>query len=74
MKGCNVLRPASGRPSALRRFGISLSVVLAALAAAASPCAFAGSFVPSETVFPATTRAWLSVANPQELQASFDRT
>jgi len=30
--------------------------------------------VPSETIFPVTTRAWISVANPQELQASFDRT
>jgi len=74
VKGCNASRPASGRPSAPRRFGISLGMALAALAAAASPCAIAGSFVPSETVFPATTRAWLSVANPQELQASFDRT
>jgi hypothetical protein len=36
--------------------------------------AAAGSFPPSETIFPATTRAWLSIANPKALQAAFDRT
>ncbi len=36
--------------------------------------AVAGSFPPSETIFPATTRAWLSIANPKALRAAFDRT
>ena len=36
--------------------------------------AAAGSFPPSETIFPATTRAWLSIANPKALRAAFDRT
>jgi len=36
--------------------------------------AAAGSFPPSETIFPATTRAWLSISNPKGLQESFDRT
>ena len=31
-------------------------------------------FKPSETIFPATTAAWLSVADPLGLQESFDRT
>ena len=74
MRGCNALRPAPVRPSAPRRFGISPRLLLVALAAALPPAAVAGSFAPSETIFPATTRAWISVANPQELQASFDRT
>jgi len=74
VKGCNAPRLASGRPSAPRRFGISLGVALVAVAATPSPWAVAGSFVPSETIFPASTRAWISVANPQELRASFNRT
>ncbi len=40
----------------------------------ASTAAVAGSFPPSETILPATTRAWLSVLDPAGLQASFDRT
>ena len=36
--------------------------------------ASAGSFPPSETVLPATTRAWLSISDPQGFRASFDRT
>jgi len=36
--------------------------------------AAAASFQPSEKVFPATTRAWLSVADPQAFRDSFDRT
>lgn len=43
---------------------------LSMLPAAAS----AGSFPPSETVLPDTTRAWLSIPNPQGFRASFDRT
>jgi len=41
---------------------------------AAASFAGAGSFPPSETVFPATTRAWISVADPGLFQESFDRT
>ena len=74
MKGCNAPRPAPGRPLVPRRFGISLGVALVAVAVIPSPRARAGSFVPSETIFPSSTRAWLSVANPQELRASFNRT
>ncbi|MFN6191373.1 MAG: hypothetical protein ACK54F_05395 [Planctomycetia bacterium] len=48
--------------------GVVLGLLLVPSAAAA------GSFPPSETVFPATTRAWLSIANPKALQAAFDRT
>ena len=48
--------------------GVVLGLLLLPTAAAA------GSFPPSETIFPATTRAWLSIANPKALQAAFDRT
>jgi hypothetical protein len=48
--------------------GVVLGLLLVPSAAAA------GSFPPSETIFPATTRAWLSIANPKGLQAAFDRT
>ncbi|NDC62753.1 MAG: hypothetical protein EBZ59_01895 [Planctomycetia bacterium] len=34
----------------------------------------AGSFVPSERIFPATTRAWLSIPDTQGFRESFDRT
>ncbi len=56
-----------------------ISAVIAMLVAVVLPVVFgaaarAGSFVASETVFPATTRGWISVANPQVLQESFDRT
>ncbi len=49
---------------------------LAALACALllPSAATAGAFAPSETIFPATTRGWISVANPQVFQESFDRT
>jgi hypothetical protein len=33
----------------------------------------AGGLPPSETIFPATTRAWLSIADTQALQERFDR-
>lgn len=33
----------------------------------------AAGFAPSETIFPATTRAWLSVPDPQGLRERFDR-
>ncbi len=41
--------------------------------ALASSWASAAGFVPSETIFPATTRAWLSVPDPQGLRDRFDR-
>jgi hypothetical protein len=44
--------------------------VVATLAGAA---ALGGSFPPSETIFPATTRAWISVAAPKAFGDSFQR-
>jgi hypothetical protein len=46
--------------------------VLGGLVLAASWVSAAG-FAPSETIFPATTRAWLSVPDPQGLRGRFDR-
>jgi len=46
----------------------------AVLCLAAASVAAAGSFPPSETILPSTTRAWLSIPNPEGLQSSFDRT
>ena len=40
----------------------------------AASWATAAGFVPSETIFPATTRAWLSVPDPKGLRERFDRT
>ena len=34
----------------------------------------AAGFAPSETVFPATTRVWVSTPDPRRLQESFDNT
>ncbi|MFM8705758.1 MAG: hypothetical protein ACKOHG_18270, partial [Planctomycetia bacterium] len=48
--------------------GVVLGLLLVPSAAAAGSCP------PSETIFPATTRAWLSIANPKALRAAFDRT
>lgn len=47
-----------------------------AVAASAVPAttACAAGFVPSEGVFPATTRAWVSVGDPASLRERFDRT
>ncbi len=36
--------------------------------------ALAGSFPPSETIFPATTRAWMSIPDMRGLEERFDRT
>jgi len=74
VKGCNAPRPPVARRSAPPHIGLALGLALVALAAGSPQVGRAGSFVPSETIFPVTTRAWISVANPQELQASFDRT
>jgi hypothetical protein len=46
--------------------------VLGGMMLAASWVSAAG-FAPSETIFPATTRAWLSVPDPQGLRERFDR-
>jgi len=52
-----------------------LAGVAVAFAIAAEPAVAAEpAFRPSETIFPATTAAWLSVADPVGLQESFDRT
>lgn len=53
--------------------GFTLAAALACAMLLPS-AAMAGAFVPSETIFPATTRGWISVANPQVFQESFDRT
>ncbi len=47
---------------------------LAAIAAVVSQVVQAAGFVPSETIFPDTTRAWLSVPDPEGLKEHFDRT
>lgn len=50
-------------------------VALAVLAAGTlgGALAEAAGFVPSEKIFPATTRAWLSVPEPKEFRERFDR-
>lgn len=53
--------------------GFTLAAALA-VATLLPTAASAGAFAPSETVFPATTRGWISVADPQVFQESFDRT
>ena len=50
--------------------GVAVAFAIAAEPAVAAEPAFR----PSETIFPATTAAWLSVADPVGLQESFDRT
>jgi len=50
-----------------------LQAVFASLVVGSSWC-LAGSFPPSEQIFPATTRAWLSVPDTRGLQERFDRT
>jgi hypothetical protein len=45
-----------------------------AFLAAGGPLAVAGSFPPSETIFPDTTRAWLSLPDIRGLEERFDRT
>ena len=39
----------------------------------AAPPAWAGELPPSETIFPATTRLWISVSDVQEFRTRFDR-
>ncbi len=50
-----------------------LRALFASLVVGSAWCS-AGSFPPSETIFPATTRAWLSVPDTRGLQERFDRT
>lgn len=50
-----------------------LWAVFASLVVGSSWC-LAGGFPPSEKIFPATTRAWLSVPDTRGLQERFDRT
>ena len=47
--------------------------VLAVAAAVGGSLAWAGSFPPSETIFPDTTRAWLSIPDIRGLEERFDR-
>ncbi len=46
---------------------------LVCAAAAATTAARGAGLAPSETIFPDTTLAWLSVPDPEELRARFDR-
>ncbi len=50
------------------------SLCLAAVAAVLSQAAQAAGFAASETIFPDTTRAWLSIPDPQGFKEHFDRT
>ena len=59
-----------GFAAGARRFVQVLCVALAF----GGPLATAGSFPPSETIFPATTRAWLSIPDIRGLEERFDRT
>jgi len=65
-------RASEWAPVTSNRRRARLAVV--AIVLAASPAAAEPAFKPSETVFPATTAAWLSIADPLALQESFDRT
>jgi len=58
-----------------RWYSSSLSALIGpAVAVLFAGTAAAGSFPPSEKILPGTTRAWISVADPQGLQERFDRT
>lgn len=58
----------------LGRFGrVIAAACLVWSAAAACDAARAAGFQPSETVFPDTTRAWLSIPDPRGLHERFDR-
>ncbi|NBW96790.1 MAG: hypothetical protein EBR28_08680 [Planctomycetia bacterium] len=77
MKGISVAGPGVGAVRIRSGSGIGRTALLVVLGIPLSlwpAAAPAGSFAPSETIFPATTRAWLSVADPQAFQESFDRT
>jgi hypothetical protein len=55
-----------------RRVAAGSCLVLATVLAAAATCR-AGGLPPSETIFPTTTRLWISVPDVHELRARFDR-
>ena len=75
MYGNTLARIDSSRWHRLGRvvLGIAFMPCMACMLPVTSVTA-AGSFPPSETIFPSTTRAWLSISNPKGLQESFDRT
>ena len=52
----------------------SVCWVAAAATAAPAVAASAAGFAPSETVFPSTTKAWVSFGDPAALRERFDRT
>ena len=57
-----------------RHAGPVLSIAACvAVGIASAGAALAAGFPPSETIFPDTTRAWLSVPDPRGLQERFDR-
>ena len=74
MNGFILARVAGSRLPPRGGIRSPVSRMLALLTALLPAAALAGAFAPSETVLPATTRAWLSVADPQAFQESFDRT
>lgn len=55
------------------RYGRYGLLLLGLAAACAGSAAQGGAFAPSETIFPATTRAWISVAAPKAFGDSFSR-
>ena len=66
---------AADRPLTMNTLMRRASLAAAAFMGTVSPVLAAEpAFKPSETIFPATTAAWLSVADPLGLQESFDRT
>lgn len=61
----------SSLPEVARR---AAAWVVAMASIASSLPADAAGFAPSETVFPATTRVWVSTPDPRRLQENFDNT
>ena len=57
-----------------RGFVGSLCAIHAVVCCVGSVCADDPAFPASESVFPDTTVAWISIADPEEFSASFDRT
>ena len=62
-----------GRFHPLLRLGSTLSAVVGILQILAAAPTLAAGMAASETVFPATTLAWMSIVDPQGLRERFDR-
>ena len=65
-------RRGTRSPLGKARRGASWALALAVSCSAAA--AFSAGVVPSETLFPATTRVWVSVPDPNGLREAFERT